>query len=277
MWLMPIQTKSNLSLSVVIPTYNEENFIGPCLEALLNQSQPPDEVIVVDNNSTDATVDIAQSYKGVKVLKESQQGQLYARTKGFNFAKSNILATVDADCLVLPGWAEAMLSTFRLKNFDAIGGYVTSRDAYFVRFFEFMFNFVLYKLNRLLVGHHVLFGSNMAITKNFWFAVKSDLRADTSLWEDYDMAMIGGSKGLKIGLLDKPLVDMSLRRANMPIMQLHAYFSGWYKTFWPYHKMAAIGAYLICWVAIAGIFAYKPFLFMGRRIRTQLLMYSVFK
>ena len=57
-------------ISVVIPCYNEEAAIGACLDALASQIPQPSEVIVVDNNCTDRTAEIAQSYGFVTVIQE---------------------------------------------------------------------------------------------------------------------------------------------------------------------------------------------------------------
>ena len=58
----------NFSLSIIIPVYNEESHLRQCLDAIAKQIEKPDEVIVVDNNSTDETVQIAKSFSFVKVL-----------------------------------------------------------------------------------------------------------------------------------------------------------------------------------------------------------------
>jgi glycosyltransferase involved in cell wall biosynthesis len=63
-----------LSLTIVIPVFNEQNHISACLEAIAAQTAMPDEVIVVDNNSTDKTVQIAKQFAFVKIIKEKRQG-----------------------------------------------------------------------------------------------------------------------------------------------------------------------------------------------------------
>jgi glycosyltransferase involved in cell wall biosynthesis len=60
---------------VVVPVYNEERFIGPCLDAVLRQDEPVHEVIVVDNNSTDSTGRVLTAYgKSVALKRESRPG-----------------------------------------------------------------------------------------------------------------------------------------------------------------------------------------------------------
>ena len=65
-----------MKISLVIPCYNEESSIGPCLEAVKAQTRQFDEILVVDNNSTDSTVEVVESYLGelpIRVLTEERQ------------------------------------------------------------------------------------------------------------------------------------------------------------------------------------------------------------
>ena len=56
-----------MKVSVVIPVYNEEKYIKNCLESLMKQEEKPDEIIVVDNNCTDETINIVKKYNGIKI------------------------------------------------------------------------------------------------------------------------------------------------------------------------------------------------------------------
>ena len=94
-----------MNLSVVIPAYNEEKRIGHCLKSVFNQTVKPYEVIVVDNNSTDRTVEIAREM-GAKVVVQPLQGATYARNMGFDEAKGEVIARTDADTIVPNDWIE---------------------------------------------------------------------------------------------------------------------------------------------------------------------------
>jgi glycosyltransferase involved in cell wall biosynthesis len=90
--------------SVVIPAYNEADFIGGCLESLLTQDfQGPYEIIVVDNNSTDGTADLARSY-GVTVVHQPKAGVCSARQCGTAAANGEIVVSTDADTVFSSGW-----------------------------------------------------------------------------------------------------------------------------------------------------------------------------
>jgi len=110
-------------ISIVIPAYNEENFLPKLLSSLMKQTFPyPYEIIVVDNNSTDATARVAKSYH-VRVLTEPKKGYAYACNKGFYHAKGEIIVRIDADCAVPKHWLQCIWNSFEKDpNLVAIGG-----------------------------------------------------------------------------------------------------------------------------------------------------------
>ena len=85
-----------MKISVIIPTFNEENVIGKCLKSLTNQSYADFELIVVDDGSSDNTLRIVSGQK-VKVLRQKHEGPGAARNLGSKSASGDILVFVDAD------------------------------------------------------------------------------------------------------------------------------------------------------------------------------------
>ncbi len=92
---------------MVIPAHNEEAYLGGALEAVLDQSLPPFEVLVVDNASTDGTRRVAEAY-GVRVVPCPRKGVAYARQAGLLAAQGEWVAMTDADSRPLPHWLEAL-------------------------------------------------------------------------------------------------------------------------------------------------------------------------
>jgi glycosyltransferase involved in cell wall biosynthesis len=74
-------------------------------DALNAQTVKPDEIIVVDNNCTDQTAEIARA-KGARIVAEKVQGITAARSAGFDAAKYDIIACTDSDTIVNPDWIE---------------------------------------------------------------------------------------------------------------------------------------------------------------------------
>ncbi len=96
-----------MRISVVIPARNEEAFIEGCLQALKGQTLPPDEIIVVDNGSTDRTGELAVGM-GVKLVNCPTPGVAVARQAGLEAATGDWVATTDADSRPVAGWLEAL-------------------------------------------------------------------------------------------------------------------------------------------------------------------------
>ena len=84
-------------VSIVIPTYNEEKDIGKCLSSLKEQSYKKIEIVLVDDGSTDKTLEIVKKFKGIKVIKGEHKGTAFSRNLGAKQAKGEILVFIDAD------------------------------------------------------------------------------------------------------------------------------------------------------------------------------------
>src|ERR1700691_1182278 len=87
----------------------------------MKQNVKADEIIVVDNNSTDRTVEIAQKYP-VKIIHEIQQGVTPARNQGFNEARYEIIARTDADTILPPTWIKRIKKAFENPEVVAVSG-----------------------------------------------------------------------------------------------------------------------------------------------------------
>ena len=99
-------------ISVIIPTFNEEENIAQCLVSLRHQTVPRGEyeIIVVDGNSKDRTREIAQKYAD-KVFIQTSPRVGGARNDGIMAASGDIVATTDADCILPPTWIATITPT----------------------------------------------------------------------------------------------------------------------------------------------------------------------
>lgn len=99
----------------MIPAYNEEKRLPEHLDSLareLARGTYDAEVIVVNNASTDRTGEIARSYPWVTVVDEPRKGMVRARQAGFAASTGDLIANLDADTIVPPGWLERVLREF---------------------------------------------------------------------------------------------------------------------------------------------------------------------
>ena len=87
-----------MKLSAIICAYNEERMLAPAIHSLLAQTRVPDEIIVVNNASTDDTRAVAAGIAGVRVVDEPDKGLVKARAAGYRAATGDVLLYIDADC-----------------------------------------------------------------------------------------------------------------------------------------------------------------------------------
>ena len=101
-----------LTVSVIVCAHNEAQFLSPCLYSLLAQSRIPDEIIVVNNASSDATGEVARRVPGVRVIDEPRTGLVVARETGRRAATGDVLVYLDADCRAPLTWLERVEQKF---------------------------------------------------------------------------------------------------------------------------------------------------------------------
>jgi glycosyltransferase involved in cell wall biosynthesis len=93
-----VKADAPLRISAIVCAYNEERSLPAALHSLFSQTRVPDEVIVVNNASTDGTRAVAERIAGVIVVDEPDKGLVKARAAGFRAATGDILVYIDADC-----------------------------------------------------------------------------------------------------------------------------------------------------------------------------------
>jgi lipopolysaccharide/colanic/teichoic acid biosynthesis glycosyltransferase/glycosyltransferase involved in cell wall biosynthesis len=119
--------EKNSMISVVIPAYNEVLTLQDCLKALALQTRLPDEVIVVDDGSSDETV-LAINQPGVKVIQQSHQGPAAARNLGAREACGDIILFTDADCQPDREWVAQMAAPFSDPQVMGVKGTYRCRE-----------------------------------------------------------------------------------------------------------------------------------------------------
>lgn len=105
------------TISLVIPAYNEEAYLPGCLEAVMRDvAGEVAEIIVVDNNSTDATRQVVERFPAVTYAFEPRKGITRARQRGLVAATGDILAFVDADTRPPAGWIAQVRTQFAARD-----------------------------------------------------------------------------------------------------------------------------------------------------------------
>ncbi len=106
--------------SIIIPSYNQQDFLCDAIDSAL--AQPVSEVIVIDDGSTDNSLDIAKGYEkhGVRVITQVNKGLASARNTGIMNAKGDWILPLDADDILLDGCVERIIETISKEDPDVI-------------------------------------------------------------------------------------------------------------------------------------------------------------
>lgn len=152
-----------MRLSFVVPAYNEESYLPACLESILEQTRnlPAQlageiEIIVVNNASTDRTREVALRYPGVHVVDQPRKGLTHARQAGFAASRGELIANVDSDSRLTPGWLAQALAAFAAEpTLVSLSGPflyydLTPTQRVSVRIF-YAVAFLVYALNRYIL------------------------------------------------------------------------------------------------------------------------------
>jgi glycosyltransferase involved in cell wall biosynthesis len=108
-----VEGLSPVSVSIIVPTWNGAGRIEHCLAALSSQNfDRPFEIIVVNDGSTDNTLEVLAQYPRVRVISQPNAGPAAARNRGVREALGDIVAFTDDDCQPLPDWLTEMSKPF---------------------------------------------------------------------------------------------------------------------------------------------------------------------
>src|SRR5262245_39882106 len=161
-----------LNISVIVCAHNEARYLRSCLYSLLAQSREPEEILVINNASTDETGAVAAQVPGVRVVDEPRKGLVVARERGRREATGNLLVYLDADCRAPLTWLERVERRFaRDPKLLALSGPYRFYDwDLWGRLLIRTYDFTLAPLTQLLVKHvlrigTVFYGGNFAVRR----------------------------------------------------------------------------------------------------------------
>jgi glycosyltransferase involved in cell wall biosynthesis len=205
-----------MKLSFVIPAYNEEGYIGDCLDSILRQKEGAKcevEVIVVNNASTDGTAAVVARYPTVTLVNEPHKGIVWARRAGFNAATGDLIANVDSDSRLTPNWINKVAAAFANdKDLVAFSGPFIYYDmSAWDNFWTRAFYHFYVALRFFLRTGSMLQGGNFVITRA---ALEKIGGYDTSIdfyGEDTDIARRANTVGKVLFTFDLPMYSSGRR------------------------------------------------------------------
>lgn len=111
-----------MKISAYIPCYNAANYIEATIKSVLNQTQPPDELLVIDDGSKDRTAEIASQYPVRIIRHQKNLGLAAGRNTAFAHAQHELVAAIDADAILEPQWMEFLAEAFTDDRVAGAGG-----------------------------------------------------------------------------------------------------------------------------------------------------------
>ena len=209
----PAPRPEHPAVSVVIPVKDDGIELARCLRALARQTRPPDEIIVVDNGSSDPSALIARE-AGARVLHCDERGIPAASATGYDAAGNELILRLDADCVPGEGWVQAMVDAFgRRPEVAAFTGGAHFIDGpRWLRAPLMMLYLGTYAFVGIpTLGHLPLFGSNLALRRSAWNSIRSEVhRHDPDVHDDFDLAFHLGER-FAIGFVANATMGVSMR------------------------------------------------------------------
>lgn len=187
-------------VSIYIPAYNAEKTIRQNLESVKNQTYKFDEIIVIDDNSTDLTNKIVREFKQINLIKNDiNKGLGYCRNLGMKYSSNEIIASIDSDVELDSRWLEIMIKNYCNNQNIMCGGKMTEKlidnkfNAWRAKYYSQNWG------EKDIDNPPFLFGCNTIQHKSIWENVKGYDENMLTNGEDVDYAdRIRLNKNLKL-------------------------------------------------------------------------------
>lgn len=216
-----MQTKR---ISVVIAAYNEEQRIARCVQAVSDQTFPREnyEILVIDNNSTDKTAEIAKKLGATVISYTEKQGAVSTKQFGVEKARGEIIAITDADSIPNKNWLENIDKLMQNKRLMCVGGTVLAATDGEVLKFSFVLYDLLAWLNQLF-GISLVWGPNMAVRKSA-FVELGGFNLDLKTSDDWEFILRVQKKfGIRSTLYTRKLQTKTSPRKHRSIATMIPY------------------------------------------------------
>lgn len=190
------------TISVVIPCYNYGRYLNEAIESVLSQSRPPDEIVVVNDGSTDDTSAVVRRFSRVRLIEQDNQGVVRAKNRAIEEARSDYIFFLDADDTIDPTCldkAERLLDAAtkdiayvysQMRIFGATTGLLRARP---------------YSIRALLYRNYV--SSDTLYRKSVLMEVGGFADEMTDAYEDWDIHLSMAEKGYRGLFIPEPLVN----------------------------------------------------------------------
>jgi len=249
-------------VNVIVPTYNEAETVGDCLESLVKMAgQPEARIYVVDDNSTDGTRDVVSRFEGKVFLMErpTRTSKADALNHAVRNLKGDIFAVVDADCTVGTQWLSQVVKPLAGRSAGVSTGSVLvgNRKASILTRMQscemaFLCHQLLLPAERLGALYSIN-GNNFAFTRECWERVGGF--DPSKLTEDTDFAVRTRLSGLQIRSARSRVFTHVPESLGELLRQRRRWYIGWYQDF---SNFSLLGG-----AAFILLFYFAPILFIA--------------
>jgi glycosyltransferase involved in cell wall biosynthesis len=221
-------TTSMLTISAIIPTHNRAKLLVEAIESALQQTRPPDEIIVVDDGSTDDTEQVVTRYDGrVRYIRQENSGPSAARNRGIQAASGDFIAFLDSDDLWVKDRIERQLAVLASHpNLDVIFGLEGKfTDENRSESYEINEPAVFACLNTvdcvipdpfgMLLGENFFVGTSTVLFRKSCVATVGLMDARIKLAEDYDFWVRFALNGFRFGFINAVLCGRRMHEGNL--------------------------------------------------------------
>ena len=208
----------NRMLSIIIPTFNEENFLPSLLKSIKRQSFLDQEIIIADAGSKDKTIEIAKKY-GCQIVKGGLPAK--GRNEGAKIAKGDLLLFLDADVILPEGFFDSVLTEFKERDLDVASFFLEPQSD--KRGEKLLFN-LFYNWPIIIFEKILSHGSQAILVKKEIFEKVKGFDEDIKFGEDHNFVRRVRKTG-KFGLIRSSKILSSLRRFEK---------DGWFLTYFRY-------------------------------------------
>lgn len=240
-----------MKISILIPCYNEELNIERCVFSCLNQTRQPDEVIIVNDSSTDNTLNVLNKFKTpllkVVTTPHNMGNKSHAQEYGLQFVTGDIFITTDGDTILQNDFIEIVERDMKHESIVAVAGYVKSLKYNWItacRSLDYIVGQNIDKLAQDYMGFVYVIPGAAGVFRTSVFKEKMPFLHDT-VAEDLDFTYRLHLMGLKIKYNDKAICyTQDPTTLSSYINQMRRWYGGgWqncYKYFWSSNKLGMI-------------------------------------
>jgi cellulose synthase/poly-beta-1,6-N-acetylglucosamine synthase-like glycosyltransferase len=254
-------------VSIIIPVWNEEKSVERTLDSIFKSNYPSNklEIILVDNNSTDKTMQIARElkktkYKKLKVYKETKQGKGCALNCGIKKSTGEVIFSMDADTMVMPQCVREMTRYFKNPEVMSVTPsmliYKPKGILQRIQQAEYLFGLFLRKAFTSINAVHITPGAFSAYRKTF-FDKHGDYD-ENNVTEDLEMSLRIQYEGYIIeNSPDSPVYTIAPNKFRPLLVQRRRWYTGLMNNTWRYRgiispKYGDLGLFVlpIAWISI---------------------------